>query len=284
MRYFKLLVINSIVLAMSQVMAEDYTYLFNPATMEVGQSVGEYLEVKESCPDGGTSCTASSKLKYVTAIEGRTGRLEIPVSASNNFEISFNVRGKDCSVSHTYTLYMSDGNSLSLNVGGCYTGVRGTGIIGGGNINWLDGINDFRIIVKDGKLEISTNDDIDGETELSGTLNRIVISKINTGEEDIFEIRTRGIQGGSCPVVGGDYEAGRQACISNPASCDITVSGNDTTISGDCMANYFPAGQLHVPCVSVPDAFGGTTVYDIKLNQQTGSFTFDLDMGSVKPK
>ena len=59
---------------------------------------------------------------------------------------------------------------------------------------------------------------------------------------------------------------------------------NFQTTSGDCMANYSPAGQLHVPCVSVPDAFGGTTVYDIKLNQQSGSFTFDLDMGSVKPK
>ncbi|RKZ83283.1 MAG: hypothetical protein DRR19_19365, partial [Candidatus Parabeggiatoa sp. nov. 1] len=51
--------------------------------------------------------------------------------------------------------------------------------------------------------------------------------------------------------------------------------------SCDCMANYSPAGQLHVPCVSVPNAYGGTTVYDVKLNQQTGSFTFGLDMGSV---
>lgn len=50
------------------------------------------------------------------------------------------------------------------------------------------------------------------------------------------------------------------------------------------MANYSLAGQLHVPCVSVPDAFGGITVYDIIMNQQAGSFTFDLDMGSVKPR
>jgi hypothetical protein len=50
------------------------------------------------------------------------------------------------------------------------------------------------------------------------------------------------------------------------------------------MANYSPVGQLHVPCVSVPDVFGGITVYDIKLNQQTGAFTFDLDMDSVKSR
>ncbi len=78
-------------------------------------------------------------------------------------------------------------------------------------------------------------------------------------------------------------EQGKKACINNPASCGISTSGGDTPIS-DCMADYSPVGQLHVPCVSVPDAFGGITVYDIELNQQTGSFTFDLDMGSVKPK
>jgi hypothetical protein len=50
------------------------------------------------------------------------------------------------------------------------------------------------------------------------------------------------------------------------------------------MADYSLAGQLHVPCVSVPNIFGDITVYDIELNQQTGSFTFDVDMGSVKPR
>jgi endonuclease I len=75
------------------------------------------------------------------------------------------------------------------------------------------------------------------------------------------------------------FDAGKQVCISNPSSCGITISDNN-----DCMANYSLAGQLYVPCVSVPDAFGGITVYDIKLNQQAGSFTFNLDMGSVKPR
>ncbi|MDM8565373.1 hypothetical protein QUF74_06945 [Candidatus Halobeggiatoa sp. HSG11] len=60
-----------------------------------------------------------------------------------------------------------------------------------------------------------------------------------------------------------------------------TSSSGNTPVSSDCMANHFTSGQLHVPCVSVPDT---STVYDIKLNQQTGSFTFDLDMDSVKPK
>jgi len=77
---------------------------------------------------------------------------------------------------------------------------------------------------------------------------------------------------------------GMTKCQNDPASCGITISNGSTPVSGDCMADYSLTGQLHVPCVSVPDAFGGTVYYDIKLNQQTGSFTFDLDMGSVKPR
>jgi len=82
----------------------------------------------------------------------------------------------------------------------------------------------------------------------------------------------------------GSTQAGIDQCKTDPASCGIIVSDSAITASGDCIANYSLAGQLHVPCVSVPDAFGGTAIYDIKMNQQTGSFTFDLDMGSVKPK
>ena len=77
------------------------------------------------------------------------------------------------------------------------------------------------------------------------------------------------------------YTAGKQACKADPASCGISSGG--TPIS-NCMANYFTDGQLHVPCVAVSDPFGGKTIYDIMLNQQAGSFTFDLDMGSVKSK
>ncbi len=65
------------------------------------------------------------------------------------------------------------------------------------------------------------------------------------------------------------------------ANTDL-LNSSSLAASCDCMANYSPAGQLHVPCVSVPNASdGSTTVYDVKLNKQTDSFTFDLDMGSV---
>ncbi|EDN66677.1 LamG-like jellyroll fold [Beggiatoa sp. PS] len=57
-----------------------------------------------------------------------------------------------------------------------------------------------------------------------------------------------------------------------------------TTASGDCMATYSLDGNVHIPCISVPDAFGGTTVYDVQMQQQSGAFTFDLDLNSVKPR
>jgi len=87
-------------------------------------------------------------------------------------------------------------------------------------------------------------------------------------------------------VINQAIEKGKQICIDNPASCGIIVSDGSVApnTSNDCMANYSPNGQLHVPCVSVPDLFGGITIYDIKMQQHIGVFTFDLDMGSVKPR
>ncbi|MCP4703912.1 MAG: hypothetical protein GY865_04825, partial [candidate division Zixibacteria bacterium] len=70
---------------------------------------------------------------------------------------------------------------------------------------------------------------------------------------------------------------------STPSTPSATCNSAPTVVSGDCTANY-SNGQLHIPCVAVSDPFGGTTVYDIKMQQQSSGFTFDLDMNSVKPR
>jgi endonuclease I len=72
------------------------------------------------------------------------------------------------------------------------------------------------------------------------------------------------------------FNAGKQACISNPISCGIVISNNN-----DCMANYFPAGFLHIPCVAVSNSLD-STIYDIKMNQRANVFIFDLDMDNIK--
>ncbi len=83
-------------------------------------------------------------------------------------------------------------------------------------------------------------------------------------------------------------QEGIQQCVDDPKSCGITVnqdtSSENSSNDGCSMANYYTDGILQIPCVGVPDAFGGITVYSVKMQQQPDSFTFDLDMGSVKPK
>lgn len=220
-------------------MADDYTYLFNPATMQVGQTVGEYLVVKDKCPTK-QPCVATERLKYVTAEAGRTGRLEIPVNAGSDFEISFNIYSNGVN-NLTITLYLSDGNSLPLDFGYQYGGqwlsVLGVGGVG---LNWKVGVNDFRLISEQGTLKINANDTIAnvGDIKLSGTITRIVISKIddNDTEQDyLFEIRTRGIQSGGNQT-GGDFETGKQTgiqqCQKDPASCSITVTPTGDFESG----------------------------------------------------
>jgi hypothetical protein len=43
-------------------------------------------------------------------------------------------------------------------------------------------------------------------------------------------------------------------------------------------------GQMHIPCVTVPNPFGGTSVYDITMLKQSNGFVFNLDMSSIKPR
>jgi hypothetical protein len=250
-------------------MADDYTYLFNPTTMQVGQTVGEYLVVKDKCPTD-KPCTDAEKMKYVTAVAGRTGRLEIPVNAGNDFEISFNIDSRDCGTDLTITLYLSNNSSLALNFEGCGTGVNYSS--GSTGLNWKNGINDFRLISEKGNLKIGANDDFPEKAKLtlSGTITRIVISKIEDGQEGIFEIRTRGIQ-----------KAGS-------TSCPTTTTPTTTpTSSSSCTANYVPdTGRLIVPCVAIPITipFSGTQIlnYRIEMQQRPSTFAFDLDLNSVK--
>lgn len=273
MRMLILSVIISLGLIRS-VLASDYTTLFDPATMTVGQSVGEFLEVKERCPKD--SCTNAEKQKYVAAIEGRTGRLEIPVNAGNDFEISFNVwsmvdDGGWCQyyTDFTITLYLSDDTSMPITITRCtelsyqYGESKGKAAL-----NWIrGGINDFRLISEQGILKISSNDTfIDAKINLSGTINRIVVSKINDGEEALYEIRTRGIQ------------------ASSSTSCPTTsTNATPSNMTGnDCTANFDAStGRLVIPCVavSVAQPFGGVEIsnYNVEMMQRSNSYIFDLD-------
>lgn len=259
--------------------AADYTTLFDPSTMTLGQQVGEYLEVRDYCPK--SSCTTAERQKFVTAISGRTGRLEIPVAAGNDFEISINMGsyktcysnvGESTGTDFTVTLYMSDNTSLPLDISKCYTRLYYPSG-GGDELNWVVGVNDLRLIATQGILTVSANDTFDkAKLNLTGTVTRIVISKINATQEYLFDIRTRGIQKTSA------------------TSCPTTTSTQPTTTTtGNCTATYNAStGRLAVPCVAVPvtQPFGGTQTvnYTVEMQQRAGGFIFDLDLNTVKPR
>jgi len=232
----KLSILSTLLLALLGLVrvatAADYTTLFDPATMQVGQTVGEYLVVKDYCPKT-TTCATTEKLKYVTAVAGRTGRLEFPVSSGSDFEISFNIQAlSGCSNELTITLYLSDGNSLPLGVGSCYPRVTYPDT-NTENLNWITGVNDFRLVAAQSVLKISANDKfVDTTFSLSGTINRIVISKINEGQENLYEIRTRGVQYGGGSIQQG-IQQGIAQCKANPASCGITTGTTTAAIKID---------------------------------------------------
>jgi len=50
----------------------------------------------------------------------------------------------------------------------------------------------------------------------------------------------------------------------------------------DCMARYSNDGRLVIPCVAVPYIFGSVQIYEIELQQNLGTFNFDLDWNTVK--
>jgi len=238
----KLSILSTLLLALLGLVrvatAADYTTLFDPATMQVGQTVGEYLVVKDYCPKT-TECTAAEKVKYATSIAGRTGRLELPVSAGSDFEVSFNVKSlqqgscsgmmmlDDNSVI-ILTLYMSDGSSFALTIGekNCFhdkaTVLYSTS---SDELTWIRSrVNDVRLVSEQGKLKIGGNDvflsgsgGVVKQIALNGTLTRIVISSINADEEYIYDIKTRGVQSG------GTTQQGIAQCKANPASCGITT-------------------------------------------------------------
>jgi hypothetical protein len=49
------------------------------------------------------------------------------------------------------------------------------------------------------------------------------------------------------------------------------------------MATYSFEGQLHIPCVAVPDPFGGTQVYEVDMALIPLTNPFEFRLNSVAP-
>ncbi len=79
------------------------------------------------------------------------------------------------------------------------------------------------------------------------------------------------------------YQTGIDKCKANPASCGITCDGEIT----QCPVSptyEVASGELHIPLIEAPDAFGVMQEFGVSLIQRPGTFTFDLDMDRIAAK
>lgn len=284
--------------------------MLDPATLKVGDTIGESLVVKESCPDPSkTNCQPTEKLKYITAVAGRTGKIEFVVNLTDNFELDVNANW-DSFDQQIITLFKAD-NKSSLFVR--FSNNSKTILFNDENrwnyrddIGWQSGssINDVELSAKTGVTFLNINGtpfkDAQGEEGDTVTLDtsqpyvKLVIGGIKD-DDRLFEVTLKGVSSTNTtpttpttPTTTGnnDFESGKQAgiqqCVANPASCGITVTGGSSSSSNSGHATYNPAkGEVYIPFIDVPGAFGGIQTYEVYLVQQPLTFTFDLDLGRL---
>jgi hypothetical protein len=127
--------------------------------------------------------------------------------------------------------------------------------------------------------------------------NDLLITEI--GKDDkIYSIKVKNLGSSTTPItspgtttpttatLAAEFDKGKQAgiqqCKTDPASCGISMTGSGT---GGTHANFNPStGELYIPLVDVPGAFGGMQTYEVYLKQQPLKFSFDLDMNRLMLK
>lgn len=224
---------TAIVLALSTqvAVAADYAYLIDPATMTVGQKIGENLIVKEGCSDPSkTTCQAVDKIKYITAVAGRTGRLEIPISISGDVDLSFNADFDESNnTERNITLQTTDGFSLTiaadvyanqyLTLKDSVAGVGGSKSCSIGGI-WQSsfGVNDMRLTIQGSNAALSLNGSpcVQGYELSNISFTKVIFGNI-TEYDRLFETKSRGVS--------------KTASCTGGSSTTTTVSG--TTNTGD---------------------------------------------------
>ncbi|EDN69700.1 secreted protein [Beggiatoa sp. PS] len=199
-----------------------------------------------------------------------SGTINFPVSLSGDFELFLELDGsyyeKLFLTSDEYKIQLNWSNSGNLNT-----------LFAGKDSDNLDqsgaeksGINKIRFSVVNNVAKVYMNDVFDGKLTLKPDLvySQLMMQSIGKNTR-IYALQINGSATNVSPTTDGT-----QLCTPTESS----------STSGDCMATYSLDGTVHIPCISVPDAFGGTTVYDVQMQQQSGAFTFDLDLTSVKPR
>ena len=213
--------------------------------------------------------------KWITNTKDSKGKLNIPINlSSDSFEITLEVH--DIYYGNTGGFFLiADEVQFKFNI---WFRPYATTYLDGSKKSpsvWQDdGKNAVKISVNGGVGKLYVNDVFVQKITLNEDKQNITYTNLMvTSISDGYTIYSLKIKGASDVAIVDSGSSSTSSCTTNIAPAP----------TGDCTADY-TNGQLRVPCVAVSDPFGGKTIYDIKMNQQTGSFTFDLDMGSVKPK
>jgi hypothetical protein len=260
------------------VVAEDFD--LGIATSPEGTTLGENLNIEMDKTTG---------IKYLSGLKGG-GKLDISVQLSTKFEITI-VGNWDPSIKISLTT--ETGNNIWL-WDSYYDDVKGFGteLIKLSKLNWHYSTaktkNTVKWSVEGENANLYINNMVAAKTIWSNSesYTHLVISGIDDADR-IFEITGNDESEDTTDLsTTGPFEDGKQAgiqqCKTDPASCGISMTGSGT---GGVHANFNPStGELYIPLVDVPGAFGGVQTYEIYLKQQPLKFSFDLDMNRLTLK
>jgi len=226
-------------------------------------------------PYGENVVVAQDEGSSVKSVTGglETGRLKFPVNISGDFELFIKVKlasswgdssKKIFLTAEEYKIefvFGSSTKSLSFGKERAYDESKA----------WRKGnTNELKLSVKGNVAKLYINDVFSQKltTLKPGLTYTLLLFDKWVKNDQLYELKIVGSAGATpTPISSGGGECG-------------------TASSGDAPhAMYDPSkGELHVPFVDVPGAFGGVQTYEIYLKQKPMGFTFDLDMDRVKPR
>lgn len=226
------------------------------------------------------------------------GKMKFPVSLSGDFDLIIKINSNSLGLLKTLFL-TTDEYQIKLDFGSVRSYVSLS--IGKDTANdeskaWKsNNTNVIKLSVKENVAKLYVNDVFGAKLTLTPNLTytQLLFNGLYN-KDQLFELTLSGNGDSTQPPVsdGDDFETGKQAgiqegiqqCVADPTSCGIIVTACDNSSSATSggHASYSPStGELHIPLVEVPDAFGIMQTYEVYLKQQPATFTFELDFGRI---
>jgi len=271
------------------------TTLLDPATLAIGTKVGENLQVFGVCPTSNKNCLPEEKVKYVSAVAGRLGKIEFDVNITDNFELDVNVNWHNPNT-QAITLYKTpnDDKDALIVIYNSYISFKFNHdyrINGSSSVGWDNGeINNVELLSANGGANLNINGvpfrdlgenvGVPMNLDTSHPFVKLVITGIQPSDK-LYEITLKGGNSTTTPTTP------TTPTVPTTPTTPVTTSSSSSDNCG--IAKYTSTtGLFNVPCVAVPivSAFSSAqiAVYSVQMQQQAGKFTFDLNLSSVKQR